>query len=136
MTNAKAKMIFATHMQAARKRKLTSYELNQLAEARQLLRSSRKPAMNVPNDGVKYAEDRAKSGMGDPRPSHCRHVKANPKQLGVLIYEHVDCIYATKGPDHICDAECAKNGHRYFHEFKTRPKMYGLKDGSILIRSK
>lgn len=167
MTAQKAKVIFATHMQAARTRKLTNYERTQLAEARQVLRSSRKPAMNGPKsrgfamdstdkywyrkgfddallgirkrnkkeqyirgyrDGVKYAEDRKTAGYGDPRPS------MNPKQPGVLIYEHVDTIYATKGPGHLCDAECAKHGHRYFHKFKSRPKMYGLKDGSILIK--
>ena len=46
VTPAKAKVIFATHMQAARKRKLTAYESNQLSTARQVLRTNRKPAMN------------------------------------------------------------------------------------------
>jgi hypothetical protein len=85
MTPQKAKVIFATHMQAARKRKLTTYELTQLGRARQVLRQSRKPAMNV-----------RKSNPGKP----------------VLIYGSVDRVYATKTQNHICDAECKQNGHR------------------------
>jgi hypothetical protein len=110
MTPAKAKVIFATHMQAARKRKLTPYELNQLSTARQVLRQRAKPAMNA-------------------RPTRQR----NPKGA-TLIYGQVDCIYATKKQNHICDDECKKNGHRYFHEFSSKPKMYGLPDGTLLIK--
>jgi hypothetical protein len=112
MTPAKAKVIFATHMQAARKRKLTTYELNQLSTARQVLRQQRKPAMNAPK----------------------RKGQRNPKQ-GVLIYGNVQRIYATKTQSHICDADCKAHGHRYYHEFTSKPKMYGLPDGSILIKS-
>jgi len=114
MTPAKAKVIFATHMQAARKRRLTSYELNQLSTARQVLRQNRKPAMNAPH----------KKG----KKSQC-----NPR--GVLIYGNVQRIYATKTQPHICDDDCKAHEHRYYHEFTTKPKMYGLPDGSILIKS-
>ena len=110
VTPAKAKVIFATHMQAARKRKLTRYELNQLSTARQVLRSHAKPAMNAR-----------------------RNRQRNPKGA-TLIYGQVDCIYATKKQNHVCDAECKKNGHRYFHEFSSKPKMYGLPDGTLLIK--
>lgn len=110
MTPAKAKVIFATHMQAARKRKLTAYELQQLNTARQVLRHSRKPAMNAPR----------------------KRTQKNPK--GVLIYGQVQCIYAKKTQNHICDDECKKHGHRYYHKFSSKPKMYGLPDGTLLIK--
>jgi hypothetical protein len=101
VTAAKARVIFATHMQAARTRKLTPYELKQLNVARQTLRTTRKPI-------------------------------SNPKR--VLIYGNVECIYAKKTQKHICDAECKAHGHRYYHEFSSKPKMYGLPDGSLLIK--
>lgn len=159
MTVQQARIVFASHMQAARSRKLNAYEKNQLSQARQVLRHSRKPAMNPTTSttdpryqtgfdegylgyemsdrseqykkgyiqGVRYRDKRT-------RKTKLKSVKSNPGKP-VLIYQHVDRIYATKGPGHICDPECAKNGHRYFHDFKTRPKMYGLPDGSILIKS-
>ena len=105
MTPAKAKVVFATHMQAARTRKLTPYEQNQLSKARQVLRQNRKPAMNA---------------------------RKNPR--GVLIYGQVDTIYAKKTQKHVCDAECKAHGHRYYHKFSSKPKMYGLPDGTLLIK--
>lgn len=50
-----------------------------------------------------------------------------------LIYGKVTRIEAQKTQDHICDEECKRFKHRYFHEFTSGPKMYGLPDGSILI---
>lgn len=108
MTVAKARVIFATHMQAARKRKLTAYESNQLSTARQVLRTARKPATNKP--------------------------QRNPKR--VLIYGNVQTIYAQKTQSHICDAECKKHNHRYFHDFHSKPKMYGLPNGDLLITTR
>jgi len=110
MTPAKAKVIFATHMQAARKRKLHPYELQQLTVARQVLRQQRKPAMNA-------------------RP---HKAKQNPK--GVLIYGQVETIYAKKTQNHICDDSCKAHGHKYYHTFSSKPKMYGLPDGTLLIK--
>lgn len=109
MTPAKAKVIFATHMQAARQRKLTAYELRQLSKARQVLRQQRKPASNKP-----------------------RAAKSNPQ--GVLIYGQVDTIYAKKTQNHVCDDDCKAHGHRYYHKFSSKPKMYGLPDGTLLIK--
>lgn len=109
MTLDRARLIFKTHMQIARQRKLTAYEREQLTRAQTVLRSHRKPTMN-------------------PKRS-----QANPKP--VLIYGKVQRIEAVKTQKHICDAECKAHGHRYFHEFSSNPKMYGLPDGSLLIKS-
>lgn len=62
-----------------------------------------------------------------------RHAKSNPDKP-VLIYGNVRRIEAIKSQDHICDEECKACGHRYFHDFTTKPKMYGLPDGSLLIK--
>jgi hypothetical protein len=142
MTIQKAKVIFATHMQAARKRKLTAYELDQLRKARLILRQSRKPAMNKPLSRKKAEEMLSRGEYSSKKQQRFLGARAsgypptsNPGNKPVLIYGSVDRIYATKTQDHICDAECQRNGHRYFHDFKTHPKMYGLPDGSILLKS-
>mgnify|MGYP001570164538 CR=1 FL=1 len=108
MTPAKAKVIFATHMQAARSRKLTTYETNQLSKARQVLRQQKKPSMN-------------------PR-------KSKVNSNGVLIYGEVQTIYAKKTQNHRCDDDCKAHGHKYYHKFTSKPKMYGLPDGTLLIK--
>jgi hypothetical protein len=113
MNISDAKQTFALLMQKARTRKLTPAELTELSHARQKMRSVRKPIANKP------------IGKG-------KKAKSNPD--GVLIYGNVQRIEAVKTQDHICDAECKKFGHRYFHEFTSKPKMYGLPDGSLLIK--
>lgn len=59
----------------------------------------------------------------------------NPKGK-TLIYGCVNRIIATKIQKHICDAECKRHGHRYFHDFSSRPKMYGLPNGDLLITTR
>lgn len=108
MTVARAKVIFPTHMAAARKRKLTPYEQRQLDTARQVLRSARKP--NV------------------------RRAQRNPNRT--LIYGCVETIYAKKTQSHICDDDCKAHGHKYYHKFSSKPKMYGLPNGDLLITTR
>jgi hypothetical protein len=56
----------------------------------------------------------------------------NPKGL-VKIYGQVLRIEAKKTGAHRCDSKCKKVGHRYYHVFKTKPKMYGTPDRKTLI---
>lgn len=171
MTVAKARVIFATHMHAARTRKLTAYERSQLSTARQVLRSTRKPAMNAPRKKLTLrqaqAEVRAMGLRLISNPEYNEYIvrvpgrsqadyftndlqdavdsartmagwvkrQSNPKQR-TLIYGNVQCIYAKKSQQHICDDDCKKHGHRYYHEFSSKPKMYGLPNGDLLITTR
>jgi hypothetical protein len=141
MTHAQAKQIFATHMQAARKRKLAPYETKQLSQARQVLRMHARPAMNKPPRVYTCPQcGKRRSGKLKSVCDYClskpnrAKVKSNPGKP-VLIYGNVTRILATKSQNHICDAECKAANHRYFHDFKSKPKMYGLPDGSLLIKA-
>jgi hypothetical protein len=67
-------------------------------------------------------------------PAMKKHRK-NPSEY-VVIYGRVTAIEATKTQKHNCDDECKAYGHRYRHDFKTGPIMYGLPDGSILIKKR
>jgi|SRR5215470_1506473 len=60
----------------------------------------------------------------------------NPKKKLVLIYGAVLSIDAQKTQVHQCDGKCKQYKHRYRHVFRTRPNMYGLKNGDILITSR
>jgi hypothetical protein len=57
--------------------------------------------------------------------------KKNPP---VKIYEKLVEIVAVKGPGHPCDAACKRARHTYVHKFTSRPSIYGMPDGSLVIR--
>lgn len=51
------------------------------------------------------------------------------------IYQRCIQIFASKaGMQHHCDAACKRAGHRYQHKFKKSACIYGLADGSLLIK--
>lgn len=56
----------------------------------------------------------------------------NPR--GVKIYGKLIRIEAQKTQLHICDAECKAINHRYYHTFKPGSSVYGMPDGSLLIK--
>lgn len=56
----------------------------------------------------------------------------NPKGL-TKIYGRVLRVEAQKTGIHRCDAACKKAQHRYFHNFSTKPALYGTPDRKMLI---
>jgi hypothetical protein len=64
-------------------------------------------------------------------PSSSKAMK-NPRR--VMIYSDVIRIIARKGQSHICDAECKRKDHTYYHDFTPGSKIYGLPDKSLLIK--
>jgi hypothetical protein len=64
-----------------------------------------------------------------------KRIVVDPLWPLVEIYDKVLRIVAQKGPGHRCNPACRGAGHTYIHDFTPKPKMYGLADGSILIRS-
>lgn len=80
---------------------------------------------------IAYPKGRRRTGSG--RVQAVLHPKINPP--AVKIYSCVEDIYASKADmPHACDAKCRRAKHRYHHKFSKKACVYGLSDGSILIK--
>lgn len=66
--------------------------------------------------------------------SHRKAVAASNPRGGVKIYGKLLRIEAQKTQKHICDAECKRVNHCYYHDFKAGASIYGMPDGSLVIR--
>lgn len=60
--------------------------------------------------------------------------RTNPPKGAVKIYGRLLRIEAQKTQRHICDAACKKANHCYFHDFKSGACVYGMPDGTLVIR--
>ena len=65
-----------------------------------------------------------------------KRIKRNPPKRAVEIYGRLLRLEAQKGPGHVCDAACKNAGHCYFHDFSKHARVFGLPDGSLLIKDK
>jgi hypothetical protein len=54
----------------------------------------------------------------------------------IEIYGRLLRIEAKKGPGHVCDSDCKKANHAYYHDFSRHAKVYGMPDGSLRITDK
>jgi hypothetical protein len=147
--NMTAKETFAALMATARQRKLTEAERTRLSHARQQLRSSRKSVMR---NSKKLSRSKARLILHEKR---VRGHRLTPKQRrffgarasgypvrrtargnprGQLIYGQALDITAKKTQPHRCDAACKRVNHVYRHTFNSKPSIYGMPDGSIVIR--
>ena len=142
MTASQAKETFSQLMALARKRTLSPSERNQLAIARQYLRSAKKSVMrNRKNKQLsrekacmmlhrrEYSSTAQQGFLG----ARCSGYPARNPGRSEIYGELLDITARKSGP-HRCDAKCKRVNHTYRHKFTSRPKIYGLPDGSILIK--
>jgi len=142
MTHEHAKQTFADLMQTARHRTLSAAEKSRLSAARQYLRSIKKSVMRNRESlsrakacaMLRRKEYASKAQQGFLGARCSGYPRKNPATKGVEIYGQALDITAKKTGPHRCDAACKRVNHTYRHTFSSKPKIYGLPDGSILIK--
>jgi hypothetical protein len=146
MTQRQAKQAFADLMATARRRTLTVSERERLMKARQYLRMSKRPAMRNRKKVLsrrkaaemlrlhEYSSPKQQRFLGARASGYAvRKARTNPRRH--TIYGQVLDITCRKTGPHRCDSACKKVNHTYRHTFRTKPAIYGLSDGSLLIKS-
>lgn len=148
MTHTEAKKTFADLMQLSRRKTLSPSERQKLAIVRQYLRTAKKSVMRNRKakklsraKACQMLKERAYSSPAQQGflGARCtgypvRKARKNPSTRGVQIYDQILDITARKNGPHRCDAACKRVNHTYRHTFTSKPKIYGLPDGSILIK--
>lgn len=61
--------------------------------------------------------------------------KTNPPDK-VMIYGRLIRIEAQKTQTHICDDECKRVNHKYFHDFTSHPEIWGMPNGDLVIKAR
>jgi len=144
MTHTQAKQTFADMMALARRRTLSPAEKDTLSYARQQLRTAKKSVMRNKKKLTarkarqmlhlkEYSSARQRAFLGARASGYpVRKTRSNPREA--KIYGQLLDITARKTGPHRCDAACKKVNHTYRHTFTSKPSIYGLPDGSILIK--
>lgn len=143
MSIPQARTVFANLMRRARTHGLTAYQKKELSIARQVLRTQRRPAMNPKK---KLTRKKARLMLHEHEYRSKRQQKflgarasgyplKNPGGKAKIYGQLLEMRMKRTGP-HRCDKRCAKAGHRYKHVFKSKPTVYGLANGSILIEGR
>lgn len=119
---------------------LARQEKEILIQARQLMRRARRPGINPRGKPKRRTraeiEKRFRRMYADwKKPGGIRGPKKNCNPRGVVVYHRLLKIEARKGPGHRCDHACRRANHSYFHDFSAGAVVYGMPDGSLVIRN-
>lgn len=154
MTYDQARSDFSRLMQVARKRTLSPAEKERLMQARQALRMAKRSVMRnkakvlsrkkaaemlslheyVSPRQRRFLAARASGAPVRKNAPKRRRTTARRNPQGTEIYAHVLDITAQRVGPHRCGAACRKVHHVYRHVFKSKPPIFGLPDGSLLIK--
>jgi len=70
------------------------------------------------------------------KPKRIRTASSNPGKGAVKIYDRAIRIEAAKDRPHTYGGKQTRSGQKYFHDFETKAEIWGLPDGSLLIKPK